>query len=119
MTLLDFLILLLVFVIGWRIGQIHQYIKMQILVLSTLGELTNDGDTEELAERIDILYLEIEEINGIKLLYEIEGNFICQANTIDELAVLFHERTNKKSGVLLYNDSKLFFVDGKALDKIT
>jgi hypothetical protein len=119
MTLLDFLILLLVFVIGWRIGQVHQYIKMQIEVLSALSELTGDKDTDELAERIDILYLEIEEINGIKLLYEIEGNFICQGHTIDELASLFYERTNKKAGVLLYNDSKLFFVNGKALDKIT
>jgi hypothetical protein len=59
MTLLEFLILLLVFVIGWRIGQIHQYVKMQMLVLSTLSEITNDEDNEELAERIDILQLEM------------------------------------------------------------
>jgi len=119
MTLLDFLFLVLVFVIGWRIGQIHQYIKMQIQVLSALNELVDGDDTEELAERIDILHLEIEEVNGIKLLYEVEGNFICQGSTIDELAILFNERTNKKSGVLQYNNSKLFFVNGKALDKIT
>ena len=98
MSLTDILILVLVFVVGWRVGQIHQYIRMHLLLKSVMSSSIDDV-AEDLAESIDILYLEIEEVNGIKLLFEKEGNFICQASSIDELAILFNERNNKKYNV--------------------
>jgi hypothetical protein len=121
MTLSEVLYIVLVFYLGWKLSELYQLIKVKYAVERLLEArgLTLD-EAVEAPEDFTILILEIEEVGDIKLLYDKEDNeFICQANTIEELAIRFNEQKKKSLGALMHNNNKLYFVNGKVMDKLS
>ena len=52
-------------------------------------------------------------------LYGYEDNtFICQGNSLDELASLAQKYNNIKYAVVLHDDNMLMFVDGAVKEKV-
>jgi hypothetical protein len=63
--------------------------------------------------------LEIEEHQGIKYLYDSDAReFIGQGISLEELATIFNERKKKSLGMLDYNNTSVYFIDGKVSDSI-
>jgi hypothetical protein len=77
-----------------------------------LEEAGVDFEKEETVEVITVKKCFIEKINGLLYLYEhTTNNFIAQAKSLDELAILAKDQA-KIVGVS-YNEEILWFVDGE------
>ena len=111
---MDWLIGIGLLIIGFYIGKIYQTFKIvDILVKEHIG------DTLERLPSLEVFKLEIEEHQGTKFLYDSDAQeFICQGNTLDDLAKLFNERKQKSLGMLEYDNTSVYFIDGKVSDKI-
>ena len=111
---MDWLIGIGLLIIGFYIGKIYQTFKIvDILVKEHIG------DTLEGLPSLEVFKLEIQEHQGTKFLYDSDAQeFICQGNTLDDLAKLFNERKQKSLGMLEYENTSVYFIDGKVSDKI-
>jgi len=77
-----------------------------------LEEAGVDFEEEEKIEVIKVNKYFVENINGLLYLYEhTTNNFIGQANSLEELAILAKDKS-KIAGVS-YNEEIMWFVDGK------
>jgi hypothetical protein len=111
---MDWLIGIGLLIIGFYIGKIYQTFKIvDILVKEHISEAL------EKVPSLEVFKLEIEEHEGTKFLYDSDAQeFICQGSTLDDLAKLFNERKKKSLGMLEYDNTSVYFIDGKVSDKI-
>jgi len=101
--MLDIIILIFVLFCGYHIGCAMTLLKLHnVIVNSILEEPTNS----------DVHKLKVEKIESILYLYDDENNFICQANTLDELAKLSHQHKNINYAAVIHNDKVFTFVNG-------
>ena len=81
-------------------------------IRKALEEAGVDFEAEDKPEVVKVNKYFIENINGLLYLYDFTThNFIGQANTLEELAILAKDKSNI-AGVK-YNEEVIWFVDGK------
>jgi hypothetical protein len=108
--MIDLLFLLIVFFSGYYSGRMSMAWKIRHLLFK--------GDTLQTENVIVIDKLFIEQSNNTMYLYDFEANtFICQGQSIDELASLSHKYKNIKYAVVQHGDEMLSFVNGKVTTK--
>ena len=114
----EIIILLVVFCIGFFVGETTFAWRIRHIIYK---EAQNRGIKIELDDddvRPSIAKLFIERANDLMYLYEYEENtFICQAKSIDELALLAQKYNNIKYAVVQHDDDMLMFVDGAVKEK--
>lgn len=110
-----------IFVAGFMAGEIYHAFKVSKLLrelAESEGISLNKSDEEstEIPER-QVSAFKVEKINDSLYMWDHENTFMCQANTIEELAT-FTKENNIKYAAVLYNNEKFFaFIDG-AVSKI-
>jgi len=114
MELLD---LLLAFSIGWYAGQMYlswQIKKKMDKVCESLGIDINKYNLEDITEikvnRVPNMFTEYEG-NSVYLYNKDNGNFVCQGNTLEDLA----RTVNKEytAAIVFDKEQKIIFHDGK------
>lgn len=107
-TLLSLLDLISAFCLGMFVMDKIIFYRLR----KALEEAGVDFENEEKVEVVKVKKYFVEDINGLLYLYEFTtNNFIGQANTLEELAVLVKDKSNI-AGVK-YNEEVIWFVDGK------
>ena len=111
---MEYFIVVGLIIVAFYIGRIYEAFKIiDILVEAHMEE------TIEKVPSLEVFKLEIEEHQGVKFLYDSDAQeFICQGSTLDDLAKLFNERKRKSLGMLEYDNTSVYFIDGKVSDKI-
>lgn len=111
---MDYLIVIGLVIVAFYIGRVYEAFKIvDILVQAHMDEVI------EKVPSLEVFKLEIQEHQGTKFLYDSDAQeFICQGNTLDDLAKLFNERKKKSLGMLEYDNTSVYFIDGKVSDKI-
>ena len=113
--MLEILILLVVFVIGFYVGESVFAYRIRHLIYK---EAKAQGIIIELDDKPSITKLFIEKSNDMLYLYDYEKTtFVCQGNTIDELASLAQKYSNIKYAVVAHGDDMLMFVDGAVKER--
>ena len=116
MDLLDFLI---VFSIGWFGGQWYMayQLKRNITKIAEKYGMTFDEWSESLTEvvqdsvkRIPKMFTEYEG-NSVYLYMKDTGNFVCQGDSLEELARKIAKEYN--TAIVTDNEKLLFFINGK------
>ena len=116
----ELLLFLLIFFSGFYLGRMTLAWKLRHILLKELTskDLLFKGDLVQTENVIIIDKLFIEQSNNVLYLYDFEANtFICQGQSIDELASLSHKYKNIKYAVVQHGDEMLSFVNGKVTNK--
>ena len=122
MTILEFLV---VFAFGWWAGQVYMLIKFR----QSLKKIVESAGMtmDEWAETVNDLTIKAVKVpnlfteksgNSIMLYNKDTGAFMCQASSLDELAVLSNQHNKIEVAVVSHNDQELYFVDGKVKTSI-
>ena len=105
---MEFLFLSLIFMIGWYAGKFHAFLKFRALIQKFSNE-----DLKPLIEQNKLALLFVEQIGTMLYLYTHgENEFICQATTIEELAVLALDK-NIHYAAVKNGDHLITFTNGK------
>ena len=103
MTLLD---IILILALGWVMGEFYTNYKL-------LKNLRSIVIIEEV-KRPNIYKLETELVDDIILLYDRESNdFICQGNSLEQLAQLSKEYKKIEYASVKHGDYFVAFIEGK------
>lgn len=111
----EFLILVIVAVIGYHIGAAVMSYQLRYLIHKEARRLGLDNsDDIDVFEEADpeVSQLVVEKTNDTLYLYDINHSFICQGKTIDELAKLAKQYKNIKYAAVLHDEYTYGFVDG-------
>lgn len=132
MDILLILFICLVFYFGYVVGSSVTYYRLSRIFLElaeSLGvnlqnELTKIKNIRErdkaYVARLHLYQLETEVHGDMIYLYDKERNdFICQANSIEELAKLAKEIKQIDDAVVVHGDKVFMFSDGKSQEKST
>lgn len=132
---MELFLVLVCFVAGYLIGRFTMYARFVKGILElkpTLSKELNQAldnmlnvktkqEPVNTAPKLDIRKLQIENIKDVFYLYTNDSNkdFICQANTLDELANLAFQYKKIKYAVVAYKEEIITFVEGKITDRQT
>jgi len=109
MTLLD---IILILALGWFMGKFHTMYKLRKNLRSIII-------IEEAARKPNVYKLETEEIDNTILLYDRETNdFICQGNSLEQLAQLSREYKKIEYATVKHGDYFVAFIEGKVTEKV-
>jgi hypothetical protein len=104
MTLLD---IILILALGWVMGEFYTMYKLRKNLHSFLI-------IEEEVVRPNVFKLETEEVDNTILLYDRETNdFICQGNSLEQLAQLSREYKKIEYASVKHGDYFVAFIEGK------
>jgi hypothetical protein len=111
-----FVLIIACLFIGFIIGEGVTLYKLRHVIMESAKAHGITILDEELEDKLivhDIYKLHTEKINDMLYLYTHEdNNFICQAKTLDELAILSKEYKNINKAVVVHEESVFMFVDG-------
>ena len=108
MTLLD---IILILALGWVLGEFYTVYKLRKNLRSILI-------IEEVA-RPTVFKLETELVDNTILLYDREtNNFICQGNSLEQLAQLSREYKKIEYATVKHGDYFVAFIEGKVTEKV-
>jgi hypothetical protein len=108
MTLLD---IILILALGWIMGEFYTMYKLRKNIHSYLI-------IEEI-KRPNVFKLETEEVDNIILLYDRETNdFICQGNSLQQLAELSREYKKIEYATVKHGDYFVAFIEGRVTEKV-
>jgi hypothetical protein len=115
--MLEILILLVVFGIGFFVGETIFAWRIRHLIYKEAKEqgilIDLDGEAKPTVDK-----LVVECINDMMYLYDYDAKtFVCQGETLDELARLAQKYNNIKYAVVAHGDDMLMFVDGVVKEK--
>ena len=120
--MLEIIVLTVVFYIGYQVGMsVFAYRIRHLLYKEAKNQGINiDAKLLNLEEaKPNVAKLFIEKSNNMMYLYVYEDNtFICQGNTLNELASLAQKYNNIKYAVVQHDDDMLMFVDGAVKDTV-
>jgi hypothetical protein len=103
MTLLD---IILILALGWVMGKFHTIYKLHKNLRSIV--------IIEEVKRPNVYKLETELVDDIILLYDRETNdFICQGNSLEQLAKLSKEYKKIEYASVKHGDYFVAFIEGK------
>ena len=108
MTWLD---IILILALGWVMGEFYTRYKL-------LKNLRSIVIIEEV-KRPNVFKLETEEVDNTILLYDRETNdFICQGNSLEQLAQLSREYKKIEYATVKHGDYFVAFIEGKVTEKV-
>ena len=108
MTLLD---IILILALGWVMGEFYTMYKLRKNIRSYLII------QEEI--RPTVYKLETELVDNTILLYDREtNNFICQGNSLEQLAQLSREYKKIEYATVKHGDYFVAFIEGKVTEKV-
>ena len=123
---MEFITLLVIFVIGFAIGKIHGYYTIVKLIKELAEESGLDLEREltKLSEEDEpdtVRKLKIDVSGDILYLFDLDTDtFICQAGCIQDLAKLAKERNQILYAVVKHGDKFFTFKDGESTEvKVT
>lgn len=105
---------ILIFWSGYELGALYTikyYKKLAREVLEREG-LSNE------TTKTDVHKLIIQNIQNTLYMFNHKDEFICQAETVEDLAKLALEYKNIKYAAVLYNEKTYMFVDGEVKTKV-
>ena len=109
MTLLD---IILILALGWVMGEFYTVYKLRKNNRSFLI-------IEEEIARPNVFKLETEEVDNTILLYDRDTNdFICQGNSLEQLAQLSREYKKIEYATVKHGDYFVAFIEGRVTDKV-
>jgi len=116
------LILVLVFMLGFKIGYGFYEFKINLLI----NKLTKPANVETLESNImsqvvvhPVASLYTEKVGESFLLFDEDTHtFVCQATTIEDLAKLCQLHNNISYATVTHNNKVLMFVDGVIMDNV-
>lgn len=109
----EILILLVVFGIGFFVGETTFAWRIRHIIYKEAKDRGIEIDLPIDDAKPNVAKLFVEKANNMLYLYDYEANtFVCQGNTIDELASLAQKYKNIKYAVVAYDDDMLMFIDG-------
>ena len=108
MTLLD---IILILALGWVMGEFYTMYKLRKNIRSYLIIQEETKPT--------VFKLETEEVDNTILLYDRETNdFICQGNSLEQLAQLSREYKKIEYATVKHGDFFVAFIEGKVTEKV-
>ena len=108
MTLLD---IILILALGWVMGEFYAMYKLRKNIRSYLIIQEDTKPT--------VFKLETEEVDNTILLYDRETNdFICQGNSLEQLAQLSREYKKIEYATVKHGDYFVAFIEGKVTEKV-
>ena len=108
MTLLD---IILILALGWVMGEFYAMYKLRKNIRSYLIIQEETKPT--------VFKLETEEVDNTILLYDRETNdFICQGNSLEQLAQLSREYKKIEYATVKHGDYFVAFIEGKVTEKV-
>jgi len=108
MTLLDIILLL---ALGWVMGEFYTMYKLRKNIRTYLIIEENTRPT--------VFKLETELVGDIILLYDRDTNdFICQGNSLQQLAELSREYKKIEYATVKHGDYIVAFIEGRVTDKV-
>jgi len=109
----SFIDILLCFILGFSLGEMYCAWQVHKIIRNVLIKHNIDDVNLQDGENISIAKLQIERVDAQLFLYEYEtNNFICQADTVEELAKRCKEYKNINNAVVLDSNNIIFFIDG-------
>ena len=117
---MDIISLIVFFAVGFFLGKAHTYFQIAKILRNTLEEVGLSieelkGEQEE--PESNVSKLEVEAHGDMLYLYDRENHtFICQANTVQELATLAKEYKQVLYAVVKHGDKVFTFSDGKSTE---
>jgi hypothetical protein len=109
MTLLDIVLLI---GLGWVMGEFYTLYKLHKNLRTYL--IIEEKDTKP-----SVFKLETELVDNTILLYECDTkNFICQGNSLQQLAELSREYKKIEYATVKHGDVFVAFIEGKVTDKV-
>ena len=115
---METILLICIFVIGYILGQIRAMIKIGNIIRRAAESAGIDLEKELERKKMEstdnpVKRLEIEQINETMYLYERETHdFICQGNTIEDLAKLAKEYKNIALATVIHENKVFMFTNG-------
>ena len=108
MTLLD---IILILALGWVMGEFYTMYKLRKNIRSYLIIQEETRPT--------VFKLETELIDDIIFLYDRDTNdFICQGNSLEQLAQLSREYKKIEYATVKHGDYFIAFIEGKVTEKV-
>jgi hypothetical protein len=115
--MLEILILLVVFGVGFYVGESLFAYRIRHLIYKEAMAQGIELDLP-ISTKPNIAKLFVEKANDMMYLYDYDANtFLCQGKTLDELASLAQKYKNIKYAVVADGDDMLMFVDGCVKEK--
>jgi hypothetical protein len=111
----EFLIFVIVAVIGYNIGLAVTAYRLRYLIHKEARRLGLDNsDDISVYDEADpeVVQCVVEKANDTLYLYHKDNSFICQGKTLDELAKLAKQYKNIKYAAVIHNEDTYGFVDG-------
>jgi hypothetical protein len=100
-------------VVGYVIGNIHTVWKLRRLIAEAGVDLET-GLIKTPAPTTQVYKLKIESVDDILYLYNKETNdFVCQANTMEELAQTCKDYKNIMVATVIHDSKVFIFANGK------
>lgn len=115
--MLELITIAFIFWLGYQVGVMHLSWRLRdIIVKEARKEGIKVDDEYNIIEskKPKVLKLWVEKVHDVMYLYDTEDTFICQANTIQELATLALKYKNIKYASVINGDEVYAFVDGTA-----
>ena len=112
MTIMD--VLFFVF-IGYLVGYVHSLFRVRKIISDIAEESGIDLDEKPEPVKSKVRKLEVQQINDMLYLYERDTNdFICQANTIEDLAKLAQKYKNINFATVIHDKKVFMFIEGNS-----
>ena len=109
MTLLD---IILILALGWVMGEFYTIYKLRKNLRSVII-------IQEEVPRPNVFKLETEEVDNTILLYDRDTNdFICQGNSLEQLAQLSREYKKIEYATVKHGDYFVAFIEGKVTKEV-
>jgi sulfur relay (sulfurtransferase) DsrF/TusC family protein len=102
----DILLIISLVCLGYQLGKFVTILKISDEIVQSILKDKPDAENKEVHK------LRVEKVGSILYLYDDENNFICQANTLDELAKLSKQYKNIDYAAVIHNDKIFTFVKG-------
>lgn len=113
--MIDIIFIALVFVCGFFAGEAVTLFRMRRYIIKMASELkiNIEEEAEKNTEIQKVRTLETEVHNDVLYLYDKDTrDFICQGQTLDELAKIAKEYKKISGAIVLHNDKVYAFKDG-------
>ncbi len=113
--MLELIVIAFIFWLGYNVGQMVLSWRLRDIIRSEAKKegIKVDGEYNIVREeKPKVIKLWVEKVHDILYLYDTEDTFICQGNTIEELATLALKYKNIKYASVLNGEDVFAFVDG-------
>ena len=111
--MLELIIIAFIFWLGYQVGVMHLSWRLRDIIVKEArkeGIKVDDEYNVIESKKPKVLKLWVEKVHDVMYLYDTEDTFICQANTIQELATLALKYKNIKYASVINGDEVYAFV---------